>query len=237
MQDQENQLYPARQVRSFVRREGRLTTAQQNALTELLPKYGLPLQSEAALQLTDVFQNDLPLLLEIGFGNGESLLAQALANPQQNHIGLEVHRPGVGHLLQQLERLQLANVRVAVTDATFWTRATLASACISTVQIFFPDPWPKKRHHKRRLIQPIFVAELARIIRPGGALMLATDWRDYAEQMLAVMSNQSGFTNLAGPGQYSERPLCRPLTRFERRGQRLGHRVFDLHFQRLQTGG
>jgi tRNA (guanine-N7-)-methyltransferase len=161
------------------------------------------------------------------------LLAQALANPQQNHIGLEVHRPGAGHLLQEIERQQLRNVRIAIADAAAWLPQAVASASINTVQIFFPDPWHKKRHNKRRLIQNAFVDQLARVIAPGGLLMLATDWQDYAEHMLAVMTAHQGFSNCAENGAFSARPESRPLTRFERRGQRLGHTVYDLQFHRL----
>jgi len=233
MHDPEQAASPHRHIRSFVRREGRLTPAQQQALATLLPKYGLPEQTHSALDFADIFDNHNPVLLEIGYGNGESLLAQALANPQQNHIGLEVHRPGAGHLLQEIERRQLHNVRIAIADAAAWLPLAVADASIHTVQIFFPDPWHKKRHNKRRLIQNAFVDQLARIIAPGGLLMLATDWQDYAEHMLAVMTAHQGFRNCAEDAAFSARPECRPLTRFERRGQRLGHTVYDLQYHRL----
>ena len=232
MHDPDPAVAPHRHIRSFVRREGRLTPAQQQALITLLPSYGLPAQPQATLDFTEVFGNVNPLLLEIGYGNGASLLAQAIANPQQNHIGLEVHRPGAGHLLQEIDRQQLINVRIAITDAAAWLPVAVASDSVQTVQVFFPDPWHKKRHHKRRLIQTAFVDELARILAPGGTLMLATDWQNYAEHMLAVMTAHACFSNCAGDGSYHTRPACRPLTRFERRGQRLGHQVFDLQFQR-----
>jgi len=234
MHDPDPAAAPRRHIRSYVRREGRLTPAQQQALTTLLPQYGLPEQPSTVLDFADIFANQQPLLLEIGYGNGDSLLAQAMANPQQNHIGLEVHRPGAGHLLQEIERLQLRNVRIAIADAASWLPQAVATASIHTVQIFFPDPWHKKRHNKRRLIQTGFVNELARIIVPSGVLMLASDWQDYAEHMLAVLGTHTDFSNCAAAGGYSERPTCRPLTRFERRGQRLGHTVFDLQFRRRQ---
>lgn len=201
-------------------------------MTTLLPHYGLPAQPHAPLNFADIFGNPHPLLLEIGYGNGAALLSQALANAQQNHIGLEVHRPGAGHLLQEILHQGLPNIRIAIADAVTWLPVAVSSGSIDCVQIFFPDPWHKKRHNKRRLIQPAFVAELARVIRVDGWLMLATDWQDYAEHMLAVMKQQAQFSNCAGAGAYSPRPACRPLTRFERRGQRLGHQVFDLQFQR-----
>ncbi len=234
MHDPDPATSPHRHIRSFVRREGRLTPAQQRALASLLPRYGLPPQPDARLNFADIFGNHYPLLLEIGYGNGESLLAQAQANPQQNHIGLEVHRPGAGHLLQEVERQQLDNVRIAIADAAAWLPLAVADQTVDSVQVFFPDPWHKKRHYKRRLIQSSFVDELARIMSPGGLLMLATDWHDYAEHMLAVMNAHADFSNCAPAGAYIARPACRPLTRFERRGQRLGHRVFDLQFQRRE---
>ncbi|GAB4123066.1 MAG: tRNA (guanosine(46)-N7)-methyltransferase TrmB [Wenzhouxiangellaceae bacterium] len=232
MHDPDPAAAPRRHIRSFVRREGRLTPAQQQALATLLPRYGLPEQPSTTLDCNAIFGNRHPLLLEIGYGNGASLLAQAESNPQQNHIGLEVHRPGAGHLLQEIERRQLHNVRIAIADAASWLPKAIASASIDTVQVFFPDPWHKKRHNKRRLIQTAFVDELARIIVPAGRLMLATDWQDYAEHMLAVMTAHPVFSNAAGAGRFSPRPDCRPLTRFEQRGQRLGHDVFDLQFLR-----
>jgi len=223
-----------RHIRSFVRREGRLTPAQQRALASLLPRYGLPAQPDTRLNFADIFGNHHPLWLEIGYGNGETLLAQAQANPQQNHIGLEVHRPGAGHLLREIERQQLDNVRIAIADAAVWLPLSVADQTFDSVQVFFPDPWHKKRHYKRRLIQSTFVDELARIMSPGGLLVLATDWQNYAEHMLAVMTAHPDFSNCAPAGDYTARPAYRPMTRFERRGQRLGHRVYDLQFQRRE---
>jgi tRNA (guanine-N7-)-methyltransferase len=229
-----------RTIRSFVLREGRLTPGQQRAFDELWPSYGLggapdddlAWQGEP-LQLATVFGNDHPITLEIGFGNGDSLAAMAAAAPDRNFIGIEVHRPGVGHLLMRIEELGLHNLRVMRKDAVAVLKHALPASSLDRVQLFFPDPWHKKRHHKRRILQPDFVALLARVLRPGGHFHAATDWQDYAEHMLAVLSAADTlFENTAGPGNYTPRPADRPLTKFEQRGQRLGHGVWDLLFRR-----
>ncbi len=220
---------PARRVRSFVLRGGRLTAAQQRALDTLWPRYGVPWQP-APLDLPALFGRRAPVTLEIGFGNGESLAEQAAAAPQRDFLGIEVHRPGVGHLLQCIERRGLANLRIICHDAVEVLAHMLAPASLDTVQLFFPDPWPKKRHHKRRIVQPDFVALVAERLRPGGLFHLATDWPPYAEHMLAVLSAEPRLTNLH-PG-FAPRSPQRPLTKFEQRGLRLGHPVFDLLFRR-----
>lgn len=229
-----------RTIRSFVLREGRLTPGQQRAFAQLWPYYGiggavdddLEWQGEA-LDLAAEFGNDQPVTLEIGFGNGDSLAEMAAAAPQRNFIGIEVHRPGVGHLLLKIEELGLTNLRVMRKDAVQVLRHALAPASLDRVQLFFPDPWHKKRHHKRRILQPEFVRLLARVIRPGGHFHAATDWQDYAQHMMAVLGAADDlFENSAGPGNYAPRPAERPLTKFEQRGHRLGHGVWDLVFRR-----
>jgi tRNA (guanine-N7-)-methyltransferase len=229
-----------RTVRSFVLREGRLTPGQQRAFDQLWPRYGIGGAVDddlewhgETLDLATEFGNDHPVTLEIGFGNGDSLAEMAAAAPQRNFIGIEVHRPGVGHLLLKIEELGLTNLRVMRKDAVQVLRHALAPASLDRVQLFFPDPWHKKRHHKRRILQPEFVRLLARVIRPGGHFHAATDWQDYAEHMMAVLSAANDlFDNSAGPGSYVPRPAERPLTKFEQRGHRLGHRVWDLVFRR-----
>lgn len=215
-----------RPVRSFVRREGRLTPAQQRALDDLWPRYGLP-ADDAPLEPAAHFGREAPLWLEIGFGNGEALRHMAALYPDIDFIGIEVHRPGVGHLLNGLAADGLTNVRVMTGDAADILRARVAAGQLARVLIFFPDPWPKKRHHKRRLIQPGFADELARVLVPDGIVHLATDWADYALQIRAVLGEHPWFSE-AGTG----RPAYRPPTRFETRGRSKGHRVEDLLYRR-----
>jgi len=220
-----------RTVRSFVRRAGRITPGQQRALESLWPRYGLEFEPRVA-DLASWFGNSRPVTLEIGFGNGDSLAQIARANPDRNFLGIEVHRPGVGKLLMSLEEHNLDNVRIICHDAVEVLQQQIADASLDRVLVFFPDPWPKKRHHKRRLIQPGFVSLLARTLRKGGRLHLATDWEHYAAQMLEVMEASPAFRNSRAGGGFSERPPDRPLTKFEQRGQRLGHGTWDLVFIR-----
>ena len=221
-------------MRSFVLREGRLTDGQQRALQTLWPRYGIDLAPQAGpLDLASLFQRQAPTFLEIGFGAGESLAGMAAAHPERNCLGIELHRPGIGRLLLQLERQGLDNVRVIHADALEVLERHLADASLDGVSIFFPDPWPKRRHHKRRLVNPAPVALLAARLKPSGVLRLATDWADYARHMLRVLEATAGLQNLAGPGGFMPRPDDRPLTRFESRGQRLGHQVWDLAFHRV----
>jgi len=220
-----------REIRSFVRREGRITRSQQRALDELWPRYGL--EASQHLDLDRLFGRRAARTLEIGFGNGASLAAMAEQEPDTDFIGIEVHRPGVGHLLLELERRGLENVRIICDDAVQVLKHCLPDATLDRVLLFFPDPWPKKRHHKRRIVQPAFIELLARKLKTGGTLHMATDWEDYAEHMLAVMEKAQGFRNCAGQGHFSPRPSYRPVTKFERRGQRLGHGVWDLLFERM----
>jgi tRNA (guanine-N7-)-methyltransferase len=222
-----------RPIRSFVLRQGRMTAAQERAFEALWPRYGVDWQPGDLLDLPAVFGNHRPVVLEIGFGNGESLAEMAAADPGHNWLGVEVHGPGVGHLLLEIERRGLTNLLVVQHDAVELLTQGLGPGVLERVQLFFPDPWPKTRHHKRRILSPPFVALLGRVIQPGGIFHAATDWEPYAEQMLAALeSHGSPFVNLAGPGLYAARPAQRPLTRFERRGERLGHQVRDLVFRR-----
>lgn len=223
---------PHRPIRSFVLREGRLTAGQQRAFETLWPHWGLDFAA-SALDLEAVFGNDQPVYLEIGFGNGESLAEMARRHPERNYLGVEVHRPGVGHLLLRLEAYGCRNVRVIRHDAVEVLARMLPPASLAGVYLFFPDPWQKKRHHKRRILNPTLLDILARVLRPGGFLHAATDWEDYAVQMMEVLSaDNRRFENRAGPGRFTPRPQDRPLTKFEQRGQRLGHGVWDLVFSR-----
>ncbi len=225
-----------RRIRSFVRREGRLTPGQQRALDELLPRFGLALPEPAApLDLAAVFGRQAPVTLEIGFGDGESLAEQAAQNPGRDYIGTEVHRPGVGHLLREVEQRGLTNVRVSDHDAVELLEHYIAPAALDGVQVYFPDPWHKKRHHKRRLIQPPFVRLLASRMRPGGRLHLATDWAEYAEHMMAVLEECAPWFEPDGPVPAPGRPPERPVTKFERRGERRGHAVADLLYRRTNA--
>jgi tRNA (guanine-N7-)-methyltransferase len=220
-----------RPIRSYVLREGRLTAGQERAFAELWPRWGVE-YTGTPLDLAALFGNESPVWLEIGFGNGDSLAALAERHPERNYLGVEVHQPGVGHLLLRLNTLGLGNVRVLRHDAVEVLSYALAPASLAGALLFFPDPWHKRRHHKRRILQPAFVALLARVLRPGGLFHAATDWEDYAQQMLAVLEGSPTFENVAGPGAFSPRPEERPLTRFEQRGRRLGHGVWDLVFRR-----
>ena len=223
--------HPQRPIRSYVRREGRLTPGQQRAFETLWPRWGVAFRT-APLDLAALFGNSNPVHLEIGFGNGESLAEMASRHPQHNYLGVEVHSPGVGHLLLRLEKLGCRNVRLIRHDAVEVLEHMIPPASLAAVYLFFPDPWHKKRHHKRRILQPALLDRLARVLGPGGLFHAATDWQDYAVQMLALLSAAPRFENLAAPGRFSSRPASRPVTKFERRGQRLGHAVWDLRFVR-----
>ncbi|CAI8167988.1 tRNA (guanosine(46)-N7)-methyltransferase TrmB [Pseudidiomarina mangrovi] len=220
-----------RPVRSFVRREGRLTKGQAAALERQWPRLGLH-HSTSSIALEQVFGRAADTVLEIGFGMGHSLVTMAAAAPDKNFIGIEVHGPGIGACLLEAEQQQVTNLRLYQHDAVEVLRDSIAPNCLATVQIFFPDPWHKKRHHKRRLIQPEFVELLRSRLKVGGILHLATDWQPYAEHMLEVLSAAPNWRNLAGEQGYVPRPEERPLTKFEKRGERLGHGVWDLKFER-----
>jgi len=221
-----------RTVRSYVLRAGRLTPAQQRALDELYPKWGVP-AGTGSLDFRTLFGRSAEVVLEIGFGNGEATWRMARDEPGRDFIGVEVHPPGVGRLLQNLDRHGIGNVRVAMEDAVAFVTQRITAGSLDEVRIWFPDPWPKKRHHKRRLIQPAFVALLAEKMRPGAILHLATDWAPYAEQMLEVLGASEAFENLSPTGDICAQPDWRPDTKYERRGQRLGHATRDLLFRRL----
>ncbi len=221
-----------RRIRSFVRREGRLTKAQQRALDELFPRYGVT-REDGRLDFAALFGRVAPVTLEIGFGNGAALLAMAQAAPGENFFGIEVHRPGVGNLLLQMEKAGVENIRVSRDDAVEVLETQIPDASLARVCLFFPDPWHKKRHHKRRIVQPDFVQTVRRTLEPGGTFHLVTDWEDYAQHMLAVLDAAEGFENTAGPGGFIPRPASRPRTRFEVRGERLGHGVWDLLYRRV----
>lgn len=223
-----------RQIRSFVKREGRLTKGQAAAMERSWPTMGLE-HASGPVDLAEEFGREADTIVEIGFGMGHSLVAMAAAAPEKNFIGIEVHRPGVGACLMEAEQQDVQNLRVYEHDAVEVFRDCIADESLAGVQVFFPDPWHKKRHHKRRLIQPEFVEKLRTKLRIGGILHLATDWQNYAEHMLEVMqaAEQDGkWENLSTTNDYVPRPEERPLTKFEKRGERLGHGVWDLKFRR-----
>ena len=219
-----------RAIRSYVLRQGRVSDAQRRALDQLLPRFGIPFQN-APLDLDRLFGRMAPKILEIGFGMGEATAAIAQARPENDYLGLEVHTPGVGALLKRIAELGLSNVRLVQHDAFEVLQHMIAPATLDGVHIFFPDPWPKKRHHKRRLIQAPLLALLASRMKLGATLHLATDCEDYAQQMLEALRAEPALKNTAEG--YAKRPDTRPETKFESRGLRLGHRVWDLAFRKV----
>lgn len=214
-----------RPIRSFVLRQGRVTGAQRRARETLLPRFGIP-YAPAPLDLDRAFGRAAPKILEIGFGMGETTSRIAAEHPENDYLGIEVHGPGVGGLLKRVAELGLTNVRIIQHDAAQVIESMIPHASLDGVHVFFPDPWPKKRHHKRRLIQPPFVALLASRMKPGAYLHVATDWEDYAHQILRVLSAEPELINTAGG--FAPRPEWRPQTKFEARGVRLGHSVWDV---------
>ena len=208
-----------------------MTDAQRRALDELWPYYGVDLAA-GKLVLDVVFGRSAPVIMEIGFGNGESLVQMALDQPDTDFLGVEVHRPGIGRMLIRIKELNLNNLRVVREDATEVLKGHIAKDALDGVHIFFPDPWPKKRHHKRRLLQAKFIRLIEDALRPGGRLHIATDWQEYAEQIVEVMVSIQGFENTAGKEIYSPRPDYRRPTKYEARGERLGHAVHDLIFKK-----
>lgn len=229
-----------RTVKSFVKREGRLTKGQQAALDQFWPTMGLEHQN-GKIDFQQVFGNDNPVVLEIGFGMGASLVEMAKNAPDKNFIGIEVHLPGVGACLSTANEAGVNNLRVYEHDAVEVLRDCIDDTSVSTIQLFFPDPWHKKRHHKRRIVQPDFVQSLRRKLTIGGVFHMATDWENYAEHMIEVMEQAPGFANIAAEvnssenqdSVYIERPDHRPLTKFEQRGHRLGHGVWDIMYKRV----
>jgi len=220
-----------RSIRSFVVRNGRTTGAQSDALRRLLPEFGLT-YTDSPISLADAFGRQAPVWMEIGFGNGDVLVGMASNNPDTNILGAEVHESGIGHALIGVEKGNLSNVRLIQHDAMEILENMLAPASLDKILLLFPDPWHKKRHHKRRIVQQDFLDAVARTLKPGGVLHCATDWAEYGEWMLERLEADARFTNCAGPNQASERPSWRPVTRFEKRGHRLGHDVVDLLYTR-----
>lgn len=219
-----------RPIRSYVLRQGRISKAQQRAHAELLPRYGIPFRT-TAVDLNAEFERPAPKLLEIGFGMGETTASIAAAHPENDYLGVEVHAPGVGSLLKLIAERGLQNVRIIQHDAVEVLQSMIARGALQGVHVFFPDPWPKLRHHKRRLIQPPFIALLAQRLESGGYLHVATDWAPYAEHVLAVLTADPDLANTVDG--YAPRPNYRPLTKFEQRGLRLGHAVYDIVFRRI----
>jgi len=226
----DEKIFPRRRVRSFVRRDGRMTEAQKHALETLLPSVGLTLQN-GLINLTETFQRDAKCVLEIGFGSGYSLLEMATSHPKENFIGIETHLPGIGTLLQGVGARQLQNIRIYYADAVEVLEKCIPDLSLDVIQIFFPDPWPKRKHHKRRLIQPVFVDLLIKKLKKGGTIHLATDWEEYATHMMDVLSSVPALINVAGEKHYANRSSQRPIvTKFEQRGKQSGRAIWELQF-------
>lgn len=219
----------SRRIRSFVRRDGRITRAQQRAVAEWWERFGVE-TDQVELDPAQIFGRHAPLVLEIGFGDGESLVAMAEADPDTDYLGIEVHLPGIGHLLLRAAQLGLTNLRVLRADAVEVLEKRIPDRCLDRVQIFFPDPWPKARHHKRRLIQFPFISLVVRKLKASGRLHIATDCEEYADAILAVLNATPELINRAAGTGFAPRPAYRPQTKFELRGQRLGHPIRDLLF-------
>ncbi|CEK09683.1 tRNA (guanosine(46)-N7)-methyltransferase TrmB [Legionella hackeliae] len=220
-----------RTIKSFVLRGGRISNRQQQALDLWLKDYELPL-TDSPWNFEQLFARQAETIVEIGFGMGASLLAMAEQFPERNFVGIEVHQAGVGSLAADLHERSVNNVRIVAHDAVEVFKHHIAKESLTGVQIFFPDPWPKKRHHKRRLIQPEFVKLLTERIKTGGFIHCATDWQEYADHMLDVLSKESSLENMQQQGGFSPRPETRPLTKFEQRGNKLGHGVWDLIYKK-----
>jgi len=220
-----------RHIRSYVRREGRMTVSQKRAMDVLWPRWGID-KKKQPVDIKELFGRSATTHLDVGFGSGDTLLAMASALPQDNFVGIEVYRNGVAQVLKNCEEQQLNNVRVICEDAVEALDHMLPAASMDRVYLYFPDPWHKKRHHKRRLVQTAFADRIARVLKPGGEWLIATDWQNYAEHMLEVLNPHPAFDNLSPTGDFVPRHTTRPLTRFERRGQRLGHDVFDFTYRR-----
>lgn len=217
-------------IRSFIARQGRKSSSYEQAISDLWPKYGLRLNR--ALDQQQVFGRVAPLTLEIGFGNGQALLELATTMPEHDFIGIEVYKKGIEQLLRGIEQRALGNVRVYYADAVEVLNNCIHDSSLHAVQLFFPDPWPKARHHKRRIVQREFVELLYKKLADAGTFHMATDWQNYAEHMLRVMECAVGWHNQAGAGNYAERPFTRIVTKFEHRGQRLGHGTWDIIFRK-----
>ncbi|MCW8825486.1 MAG: tRNA (guanosine(46)-N7)-methyltransferase TrmB [Gammaproteobacteria bacterium] len=231
MSDTEQNSHPKRRIRSFVRREGRLTPAQQRAIDELWSSFGID-DDGIMLNFEAIFGRNAPITLEIGYGNGESLVQMAQAAPERDFVGIEVHRPGVGRLLHRIEELGLTNLKTLCADAVEVLKQQIPDESIDRVQLFFPDPWHKKRHHKRRIVSDEWLMLVRSKLLMGGTIHMATDWEHYAVQMLEDLSSAEGFENCADES-FIPRPESRPLTKFEQRGLDRGHGVWDLLFRRV----
>ncbi len=217
-------------IRSFIRRQGRITPGQQLAIDQLWTKYGL--EPDQPHQFSQIFGRSAPLFLEIGFGNGEALVEMAVTNPDHDFLGIEVHRPGIGHLLLQIQQREITNVRVYCHDAIDILEQQIADNSLAGIHLFFPDPWPKKRHHKRRIVRPDFIKLVTRKLQQDGYFHAATDWENYAQHMLEVLNQQQTLVNESADNEYCKRPDYRPITKFERRGIDLGHCVWDLIYRK-----
>lgn len=224
--------YREKSIRSYVVRAGRMTEAQRKAFEVSWPVYGLKL-ADGAIDTDVVFGRTGQKVLEIGFGMGTSLIEMAVASPNTDFIGVEVHPPGVGTLMNSARIEDLSNLRVYLADANDVLEECFATQSIDRLQLYFPDPWHKKKHNKRRIVKSTFVQQVRAKLRSGGILHMATDWQHYADQMMETLSEAEGFENCAGAGQYSERPSYRPVTKFEKRGEKLGHGVWDLVFKKI----
>jgi len=227
----QNNSVPRRTIKSFVLRQGRLTKAQQNALENHWQDYGIDF-SEQPLDYQTLFGNNNEIIVEIGFGDGDSLLQQAINQPQYNFIGIEVHGPGVGHLIHNAHTQGVHNIKVIRHDAIDVLTHQIVDDSISRLQLFFPDPWHKKRHHKRRIIKQVFIELIQKKLKTGGVFHMATDWQHYAKHMLSEMDQAETFCNISGTGNYSENKGPRCQTKFERRGIKLGHGVWDLIYEK-----
>jgi len=221
-----------RTIRSFVRRTGRITSSQQRALDELWPDYGVE-YTESPIDFERLFGRTAPVVLEIGFGNGESLIELAAANPDQDFLGIEVHEPGVGHCLLKAEEAETHNLKIIAHDAVEVLKDQVSAGSLSRLNLYFPDPWPKKRHHKRRIVQPEFVDLIADKLANGGTFNIATDWANYAEHIDEVLSQSDRFTCIDRRDHEGDRPFERPQTKFERRGLRKGHEISDRCFEKV----
>jgi tRNA (guanine-N7-)-methyltransferase len=224
--------YRKKSIRSYVVRAGRMTDGQRKAYEKSWATYGLKL-ADGAIDTDVIFGRTGPKVLEIGFGMGDSLLQMAAAEPETDFIGIEVHPPGVGTIMNTAQEENISNLRVYLADANDVLEECFAAQSINRLQLYFPDPWHKKKHNKRRIVQPQFVQLVREKLRSGGILHMATDWQHYAEQMLETLDAAEGFENIAGLGEYSPRPAYRPMTKFEKRGQRLGHGVWDLIYKKM----
>ena len=224
--------YKKKSIRSYVVRAGRMTDGQKAAFEKFWPQYGLSLH-KGGIDPVSVFGRTAPLVLEIGFGMGASLHQMLQAEPDKDFIGIEVHPPGAGRLISDAGKEGLTNLRIYLADAIDVLDDCIPNHSLDRVQLYFPDPWHKKKHNKRRIVQPAFVSKIASKLKPGGVFHLATDWEPYAEHMMEIMTAASGFENTQGAGKFAPRPDYRPVTKFEKRGERLGHGVWDLLFKKV----